>query len=184
MYVLIFWTAKYERKSCLNWMVKCYHILQLIFPFKTWFVGIYFNFQGQKSLWNQYLPHSKSKSYQINSIESCSSRSISLTKGTFQFLWNFQLQFHLIFSEEIIQYSRTFTPQVQTSWNQADEPLVLESFPKRPRTQSEASWFRVDLIDTNTTNKQPSFIDRWCDLELLEDNMKKGPNIFYILNGW
>jgi hypothetical protein len=48
---------------------------QLIFPWKTWFFGIYLNFQRQKSLKNQYLPHSESKSYQINSIKSCSSRS-------------------------------------------------------------------------------------------------------------
>jgi hypothetical protein len=33
------------------------------------------NFQGQKSLKNQYLPQSESNSYQINSIKSCSSRS-------------------------------------------------------------------------------------------------------------
>jgi hypothetical protein len=48
---------------------------QLIFPSKTWFFGIYLNFQWQKSLKTQYLPHSESKSYQINSIKSCSSRS-------------------------------------------------------------------------------------------------------------
>jgi hypothetical protein len=48
---------------------------QLFFPSKTWFFGIYLNFQLQKSLKNQYLPHSESKSYQINSIESCSSSS-------------------------------------------------------------------------------------------------------------
>jgi hypothetical protein len=41
------------------------------------------------------------------------------TKGTFQFLWNFQPWFDLIFSEKIIQYLRTFALQVQTSWNQA-----------------------------------------------------------------
>jgi hypothetical protein len=35
------------------------------------------------------------------------------TKGTFQFLGNFQLGFNLIFSEQIIQYSRTFASQVQ-----------------------------------------------------------------------
>jgi len=71
------WTAKYERKLCLNWMVSL-HVLprsQLIFPSKTWFFGIYLNFQQQKSLLNQYPPHSESKSYQINSIKSCSSRS-------------------------------------------------------------------------------------------------------------
>ncbi len=78
----------------------------------------------------------------INSIKSCSSRSFPNTKGTFQFLWNFQLGFNLIFSEEIIQYSRTFAPQVQTPQNQAHAPLLLESFPKRPRrTRSETSPF-------------------------------------------
>jgi hypothetical protein len=48
---------------------------QVIFPSKAWFFGIYLNFQQQKSFRNQYLPHSESKSYQINSIKSCSSRS-------------------------------------------------------------------------------------------------------------
>jgi hypothetical protein len=71
----------------------------------------------------QYLSHSESKSYQINSI-----------KSSHQDLSNFQLQFNLIFSDEIIQYSRTFAPQVQTSWNQAHAPLLVESFPKTPRT--------------------------------------------------
>jgi hypothetical protein len=49
--------------------------LQLIFPSKTWFFGIYLNFQQQKLLKNQYFPQSECKSYQINSIKSCSSRS-------------------------------------------------------------------------------------------------------------
>jgi hypothetical protein len=50
---------------------------QLICPSKTWLFGIYLNFQWQKSLKTLlYLPHSESKSYQINSIiKSCSSRS-------------------------------------------------------------------------------------------------------------
>jgi hypothetical protein len=56
------------------------------------------------------------------------------TKGTFQFLQNIQLGFNLIFTEEIIQYSRTSTQQVQTPWNQARAPLLLKSFPKRPGT--------------------------------------------------
>ncbi len=45
---------------------------QLIFRSKTWFLKFYLNF---KSFLNEYLPHSESKSYQINSIKSCSSRS-------------------------------------------------------------------------------------------------------------
>jgi len=128
----------------LVWPVPLAQVLpcpQLIFPFKTWFFGIDLNFQQQKSLKNRDLPHFESKSYQINSIKSSSSRSFQHTKGTFQFLWSFQLWFNLIFNEEIIQYSRTFGPQVQTSWNQAHAPFLVESFPKTLRTQSEASRF-------------------------------------------
>jgi len=44
------------------------------FSFQLLF-GIYLNFQQQKLLENQYLPHSESKSYQINSTKSYSSRS-------------------------------------------------------------------------------------------------------------
>jgi len=111
----IFWTAKYERQSCLNWMVSLQVVSssQLIFPFKTWFFGICLNLQWQKSLKNQYLPHSESKFYQINSIKSCSSRSVQQHQRHIPILWNFQLLFNLIFSEEIIQYSRTLL-QVQT----------------------------------------------------------------------
>jgi hypothetical protein len=82
------------------------------------------------------------------------------TKGTIQFLWNFQQRFILIFSEEIIQYLRTFTPQVQTPWNPADAPLLLESFLNWPRMRSEASQFRGSDSLQNERNKLPSFIDR------------------------
>jgi hypothetical protein len=40
-----------------------------------------------------------------------------------------------------MQYSRTFALQVQTSWNQAHAPLLMESFPKTPRAQFKASWW-------------------------------------------
>jgi hypothetical protein len=69
---------------------------QLIFPSKTWFFGIYLNFQWQKSLKNQYLPHSESKSNQISSIKSAHQALFNNTKGTFQCLQNFQLRFNLI----------------------------------------------------------------------------------------
>jgi hypothetical protein len=77
----------------LVWPVPLAQVLprpQLIFPSKTCFFGIYLNFQLQKSLKNQYLPHSESKSYQINSIKSCSSRS-SREHRKAQFHRNFQL---------------------------------------------------------------------------------------------
>ncbi len=77
MYVSIFLTSNYERKPCLNWMVSLQVLPhpQLIFPSKTCFVLNLFEFQQQKSHKNQCLLHSKSKSYQINSMKSCSSRS-------------------------------------------------------------------------------------------------------------
>jgi len=68
----------------------------------------------------------------------------------------------LIFSEEIIQYSRTFAPQVQTSWKQAHAPLLMESFPKTPRNHLKHPG-SVDLIATKQ-NKLPSFIDRLYDI--------------------
>ncbi len=71
----------------LVWPVLLAHVLlphpQLIFPSKTWFFGINLNFQQQKSLKNQYPPHSKYESYQINSIKSCSSTSFQQQQSHF-----------------------------------------------------------------------------------------------------
>jgi hypothetical protein len=64
-----------------------------------------------------------------------------------------------IFSEEIIQISRTFALQVQKSWNQANAPLLVESFPKTPRTQSEASQFGGSH-NYKTKQKQTTFLHR------------------------
>jgi hypothetical protein len=53
-------------RALLVWPVLLAQVLpcpQLIFPSKTWFFGIYLNFQQQKSFKNLYLPHSESKSY-------------------------------------------------------------------------------------------------------------------------
>ncbi len=69
-----------------------------------------------------------------------------------------QLLFILIFSEEIIQYSRTFAPQVQTAWNQAHWPLLIESFSNTPRTRSETPWFSRSH---NYKTKQTTFPHRW-----------------------
>jgi hypothetical protein len=151
--LLILEAVRATHRGAINklvWPVPLAQVLprpQLIFPFKTWFFGIYLNFQWQKSLKNQYLAHSGSKSYQINSIKSCSSRSFQQHQSHIPIPPNFQLRFNLIFNDEIIQYSKTFALQVQTSWTQAHAPLLIKSFPKTPRTQSEASRF-VDFITT------------------------------------
>jgi len=102
------------------------------------------------------LPHSESKSYQINCIKSWSSRSFHNTEGTFQFLQNFQLWFNLIFSEKMIQYTRTSTPQVQMPWNQADAPSSSRAFQR----DLEHDLKHPGLVDLISTNKLPSFIDR------------------------
>ncbi len=61
--------------ACERWS-KCYHALNWLFLPKPGFFGIYLNFFSSRNhLKNQYLPHFESKSYQINSIKSCSSRS-------------------------------------------------------------------------------------------------------------
>jgi hypothetical protein len=73
-----YWHPKVLFHVILVWPVPSTQMLphpQVIFPSETWFFGIYLNFQRQKSFKNQYLSHSESKSYQINSIKSCSSRS-------------------------------------------------------------------------------------------------------------
>ncbi len=50
------------------------------------------------------------------------------------------------------------------SWNQAHAPLLVESFPKTPITQSEASWFNGSHMYKTKQNKLPSFKDRFPDL--------------------
>jgi hypothetical protein len=94
---------------------------QLIFPSKTWFFGIYWNFQQQKSLNNQYLSHSEFKSYQINSIKSCSSRS-------------FQHQTH-------ISVHLKFSAMILFNFRGRNHPIFKNFFATSPRTQSEASRF-------------------------------------------
>jgi len=98
------------------------------------------NFQQQISLKNQHLPHSESKSYQINSIKFCSSRCFQQHQRhipippTFSatITFNFQWRNQSINIQELLR---------RKSWNQANAPLLLESFPNKQRTWFEASWF-------------------------------------------
>jgi hypothetical protein len=137
------------------------HVLahpQLIFPSKTWVFGIYLNFQWQKLLKNQYLPHSESKSYQIKSIESFSSRSFQ------------QHQRHIpvpfqIFTYDLIQFS------VKKSFNiQEHLHHISKRYETKPMHPSSSRPFQrhqehnlkhpgsMDLLTTkqNKTNYLPS----------------------------
>jgi len=120
------------------------------FSFQNLVFGIYLNFQWQKSFKNQYLPHSESKSYQINSIKLCSSRYFQQHQRHIPILLKFSAT--IIFSEEIIQYSRTFGPQVQTSWNQAHAPLLVETFQRHQEHNLKHPGL-VDLIITEQNKK-------------------------------
>ncbi len=67
--IIIMWPVCAVGPKC------CYHILNWFFPSKAWFFRNLFEIFSSKNQFkkNQYLPHSESKSYQINSIKSCSS---------------------------------------------------------------------------------------------------------------
>jgi len=116
---------------------------QLIFPSKTWFFGIYLNFQQQKLLKNQYLPHSESKSYQINSIKSCSSRSfqehrrhIPNTPKTLAMIsFNFQSKNQSIFNK----FYTTSPNIMEPSWC-TPPPLELSKEVKNAIQSSLAWW--------------------------------------------
>jgi hypothetical protein len=117
------------------------------------------NFQQQKSFLNQYFPHSESKSYLINSIKSSLSRSFQQHQRHLPIPQKFSIRFNLIFSEEIIQYSRTFAREVQMSWNGAMHPSLSKAF-QRHQEHNLKHPGSVDLITTKQ-NKLPSFIDRY-----------------------
>jgi hypothetical protein len=62
------------------------------------------------------------------------------TKGTFQFPPKFQLRFNLIFTEEIIQYSRTFALQVQTPWTMPMHPSSSRAFLRHQEHDLSTIW--------------------------------------------
>ncbi len=105
----------------------------------------------------QYLPHFESKSYQINSIKSCASRSFQEPKAHSNSSEFFSYDLFQFSVEEIIQYSRTFAPQAQTPWNEAHAPILVESFPTTPKEHNLKHLSLVDVIITkNKTIYLPS----------------------------
>jgi hypothetical protein len=80
------------------------------------------------------------------------------TKGTFQYLENFDLESNLIFSEKIIQNSKTFALQVQTPWNQANAPLLQRAF-QRDQERNLKHPNSMDLI-SRKQNKQTTLLHR------------------------
>jgi hypothetical protein len=139
---------------------KCYHVLNWVFVPKPGFLEFIWIFKQQKSLKNQYLPHSESKSYQINSIKSCSSRSFQQhwrhipipPKFSATIYFNFPWRHHSIFKN----FCTT-------------SPNIMEPSPCTPHRELSKAFQRhqehnlkhpgsVDLIITkqNKTNYLPS----------------------------
>ncbi len=134
---------------------KCYHSLKWFFlpkPGFLEFIWIFSSINCFKINISHILNPNLTKKIPLNPTHQDLSNNI---KGTFQFVQNVQLWFNLIFSEKIIQYSKTFALQVQTSWKQAHAPLLTKRFPKIPRTQSKASWFDGSC---NSKTKQTTFL--------------------------
>jgi hypothetical protein len=134
---------------------------QLTFLSKTWFLGIYLNFQQQKSLKNQYFPHTESKIYQINSIKFCSSRSFQQhqrhvpipSKFSARIQFNFQLRNHSIFKNFC-----TASPTVMKPSGCTPPPQELSKDTKNVNWSIPVPW--ISSVQ-NKTNKLPSFIDRF-----------------------
>jgi hypothetical protein len=141
---------------------KQYHVLNWFFLPKPGFLEFIWIFSGRNHLKiniSHILNPNLTKQIPLNPAHQ---DLFNNTKGTSLFLQNFQLRF-----EEIIQYSRTFALQIQTTGNQADAALLLESFPKRLRMRYEASWFSGS--HQYKTNKLPCFTDRWFHLHVCSD---------------
>jgi hypothetical protein len=137
---------------------------QLIFPSKTWFFEIYLNFEWQKSLENQCLPHSQSKPYQINSIKSCSSRSFQEHKGTFQFLLNFQLRFNLFSVKKSFNIQKLLHCKSKRHGTKPLHPSSCRAFQRhQEHSLKHSSW--VDLIPTKQTT---FFIDRSLFIHVID----------------
>ncbi len=142
---------------------------QLIFPSKTWFFGIYLNFQQQKSLKNQYLPHSESKSYKINSIKSCSSRSFQQhqKKADSKFLQNFQLGLKLIFSEKSFNIQELLHHKSKSHGTKPMQPSSSSRAFERHQEHDLKHPGLLDLITTKQNNYLASQIDVFHKLFLI-----------------
>jgi len=141
---------------------------QPIFPSKSWFLlEFIWIFSGKKSLKNQYLSHSESKSYQINSIKSCSLRSFQehqkpIHSNSSEILsydlisFHFQWKSHSIFKNFCTARSKCCHG---TKAHACMHTSSSRAFPKTPRTWSQASLFSGShnyKTKQNKTNYLPS----------------------------
>jgi len=159
----LIWQSKLWLQVLLVWPVPLAQVLplpQLIFPSKTWSFGIYLNFHRQKSLYNQYLSHPESKSYEINFIKSCSSKSFQQHQRHIQLLRNFQLQF-----KKFQWRNHSIFKNFYTSSPKAMKPSQWTPPPQEPSKETKNTIWSIpvrwisSVQNRKKTNKQPCFID-------------------------
>jgi hypothetical protein len=131
---------------------KCNHLLNWFFLPKPGSLKFIWIFSGRNHLKNQYLPHSESKSYQINSIKSCSSRSFQEHQRhipiplKFSVKKSFNIQ-ELLHCKSKCHGTKPMHPSLSRAFQRHQEYYL-----KNPAS--------VDLITTKQ-NKLPSFIVRF-----------------------
>jgi hypothetical protein len=117
------------------------------------------NFPFQKSLQNQYLSYSESKSYQINSIKSCSSRSFQQHHRHIPIPPKFSAMIEFYFqwrSHSIFKTFCTLSPNIM------EPSLCAPPCKELSKDTKNMIWKHPGLVDLLTTkqNKLPSFRDR------------------------
>jgi hypothetical protein len=141
---------------------SCYHVLNWFFSFQNLIFWNLFEFSASKITSKTVSPpHSESKSYQINFIKSLLIEIFPTTpEGTYQFIRNFHsYDLILIFSEEIIQYSRTFcTTSPNAMEPKPMQPSLLRAFSQRHQEHDLKHPGSVNLITTK--QKQTTFLHR------------------------
>ncbi len=158
MYVSIFWTIKYEKNSCLNWMIsfqKCYHILNWFFLPKPDCLEFISNFSNRNHLKiniSHILNPNLTKQIPWNPAHQGSfqqdQRHIPIPLNKFSVKKSFNIQ-------ELLHH------ESKHHGTKAHARVLSESFPQR--TQSKASWFGGSHnynTKQNKTNYLPSFTDR------------------------
>jgi hypothetical protein len=117
------------------------------------------NFPLQKSLQNQYLSYSESKSYPKNSIKSCSSRSFQQHHRHIPIPLKFSATIEFYFqwrSHSIFKTFCTLSPNIM------EPSLCAPPCKELSKDTKNMIWKHPGLVDLMTTkqNKLPSFIDR------------------------
>jgi hypothetical protein len=137
-----------------------YHVLNWLFLPKPGFLGYIWIFSEKNRLQiniSHILNPNLTKWIPLNPAHQDLSNN---TKGTFQFLWNVQRWFNLIFTEKIFNIQKLLDRMSKRHETKPMHPSSSRTF-QRPRTRSEASRFSgsIKYKQNKQTNYLPSYID-------------------------